>query len=102
MQSLHGSVLSEHSARQQLLVCNVVALHWYTIQRIRLGDTLARGLVSSLDQVDFGRIRYIMDDAGRLAGALDEGGPGPSKKARTCRPHIHHQPSLLMTEWCAV
>ena len=39
-------------------VCNVVALHWYTIQRIRLGNTLARGLVSSLDQVVFSPIRY--------------------------------------------
>ncbi len=39
-------------------MCNVVALYWYTIQTIRLGNTLARGLASSLDHVVFGPIRY--------------------------------------------
>ena len=44
-------------------MCNVVALHWYTIQRIqriRVGNTFARGLVSSLDHIVFGPICYSM------------------------------------------
>jgi len=31
-----------------------------------------------------------MDDAGTLAGALDEGEAAPSKKAKIGRPHIHY------------
>ena len=37
-------------------LCDVVALHWYMIQRIRLGNALARGVVSTFDQVVFGLI----------------------------------------------
>ena len=43
---------------QTLEICNAVALHWYTIQTIGLGHILARGLVSSLDQVVFGPIKF--------------------------------------------
>ena len=32
------------------------------------------------------RQNLLTDCAGRLTGALDEGGPGPSKKAKTGRP----------------
>jgi len=42
-----------------LVECNVVASHWCTIERIRLQDSLARGLISSLDQVVFGLIYYM-------------------------------------------
>ena len=39
-----------------------------------------------------------MDYAGRLAEALIEEGPGPSKKSKTGRPRSHNQQSFLIDE----
>jgi len=41
------------ASRQPLLTftgCHIVASHWYTVQRVRLDDTLAKGLISSVSQ----------------------------------------------------
>ncbi len=69
----YPSAISQHSTLKTQLalrnknnthnMCYLVTLHWYTIQRIqsiRLGNTLARGLVSSLDHIVFGPICYNM------------------------------------------
>jgi len=48
-------------------ICNVVASHWYTIQKIRLEDTL---VVSSLNQVVFGPIRYSIATEFCVRGSL--------------------------------
>ena len=44
--------------RQASCSCGVVALHRYAIQNVSPENTWARGLLSSLDQVGFGWIRY--------------------------------------------
>ena len=57
LRSQHNVVLEFPRQYAQHSECNVVALHWYTIKRTRLEDTLARGLVSSFKYVVFGLIR---------------------------------------------
>ncbi len=62
-----------------------------------VGQPTVQQLAFSSSSASYKHLEWNLD-AGRPAEALDEEGPGPSKKSKTGRPQIHYQLSLLIGE----